>query len=421
MPYKAYDMPEVTKVVHVLRRFVPEAWGGTERVAYEISCELSRQGIENVLHCTAMLAPPGLTSIGSLSIHRHRYVFPWFGLSAADKNAMALKGGSPLSLPLFYGLLREKNASIFHVHVQHRLGGMVRTAARLKGVPYVVSLHGGHFTLPQEQIDSMRVPFAGRPEWGKAFGALFGSRRVLADADGIICVGRSEYDLVRQRFPDKSVYLVPNGVDVQRFSEADGRAFRESHGFAANERIVLCVSRIDPQKNQLGLVRAFARFAESHTDHRLVLVGSIAVAAYHAQIVAEIQRLGLQGKVRIVEGLLPDDPLLPSAYKAAELFVLPSVHEPFGIVVLEAWAAGVPVLASRVGGVPDFAEDRKTALLVEPGSENQLLGGMTELAEQPMLRAGLADQAHRTVQARFDWSVIAERMLEIYRDRVQNH
>jgi glycosyltransferase involved in cell wall biosynthesis len=407
-------MAELKKVVHVMRRFVPERWGGTESVVFNVSQELLRRGIESPIHCTAMLGRPGRDQMSSVSIDRHRYVFPWLGLSAAARQALRLKGGSPLSLALFIGLLREKEISIIHTHVQHRLGGMARTAARLKGVPYVVSLHGGCFTLPQEQIDSMTAPFAGKLEWGRIFGALFGSRRVLADAAGIICVGRSEYEEVRQRFPHKPVFLVPNGVDVSRFEAADGAAFRAFWGFNASERLVLSVSRFDVQKNQLGLVRAFARFAKAHPDHRLVLVGPVSVEHYYHEVLAEIGRLGLSDRVTIIEGLRPDDPLLASAYKAAEMFVLASVHEPFGIVVLEAWAGGVPVLAHRVGGIPGFAEDRKTALLVNPDSEDELVAGMNELASSETLREKLSQQALKEVRATYDWPIIAGRICEIY-------
>lgn len=407
-------MPEILKVVHVMRRLVPEKWGGTECVVFNVSRELQRQGVDSPIHCTTMFSSPGTDTMGPVTIRRHRYVFPWFGLSSEEKQALRLKGGSPLSLGLFTGLLRERKVSIVHSHVQHRLGGMARTVAKLKGVPFVVSLHGGYFTLPREQIDQMTEPFSGKLEWGKVFGALFGSRRVLKDADGIICVGQAEFDAIRRQYPSRRVYLVPNGVDVQWFAKADGAAFRERHGFGPQERIVLCVSRIDPQKNQLGLVRAFARFAATHSEHCLVLVGPVSVESYRDEVVAEIQRLGLHDKVRIIEGMLPDDPLLPSVYKAAEMFVLPSVHEPFGIVVLEAWAAGVPVLASRIGGIPGFAVDRETALLVEPGNENDLIEAMHELAGDAALRAELSERAFRAVETGFDWPVIAGRMRDIY-------
>ncbi len=412
-------MPELRKVVHVMRRFVPEKWGGTESVVFHVSRALVRQGIDSPIHCTDMFSSPGFDAMDSVTLCRHPYVLPWFGLSEGAKQSLRLKGGSPLSFSLFKGLLLERGVSIIHTHVQHRLGGMARTAARLRGIPYVVSLHGGYFTLPQEQIDSMSRPFAGRLEWGKVFGALFGSRRVLEDSDGIICVGQSEYEAVRQRFPGKPVFCVSNGVDVQRFADADGTLFRETYGFHGHEKIVLCVSRIDSQKNQLGLIRAFARFSESHPDHRLVLIGPVSVEDYRRAIADEIEQRSLQEKVRIIDGLAPHDPLLPSAYKAAEMFVLPSIHEPFGIVILEAWAAGVPVLASRVGGIPGFSVDRETALLVEPGAVDELVSGMDELAADTALCADLSRRALEVVKADYDWSVVAVRMQEIYEQLIR--
>jgi glycosyltransferase involved in cell wall biosynthesis len=414
-----YEMPEPTKIVHVMRRFVPETWGGTESVVFQLSCELIRRGIESPVYCTAMLAEPGNQSLEGVQVHRFGYVFPWFGLAPEAKARLRLKGGSPLSLPLFWALLKEKDVAVIHTHVQHRLGGMARTAARLKGIPYVVSLHGGCFTLPQDQVDRMVEPFKGKPEWGKLFGALFGSRRVLADAAAIVCVGKSECEAVRTHFPGKPVHYVPNAIQVDRFANADGNLFRRAYGFQSSEKIVLCVSRIDYQKNQLGLVRAFAEFSEGHPDHRLVLVGAATVEDYRDAVMAEIQRLGIGRKTTVLEGLRPDDPLLPGAYKAAELFVLPSLHEPFGIVVLEAWAAGLPVVASRVGGIPGFATDRENLLLAEPGDESGLAASMAELADDADLRAQLARKAFGEVSANYDWPAMAGRMLEIYRQAME--
>ncbi|QBG45871.1 glycosyltransferase family 1 protein [Verrucomicrobia bacterium S94] len=409
-------MPKVQKVIHVTRRFTPKKWGGTEHVVFSISREMMRRGISNTVFCTDMLATSGTQWFGKVPVKRFRYCFPWFFLSRAARKKLELKGGSPLSLPLFFALLAEKDISLIHTHVQKRLGGMARTAARLKKIPYVVSLHGGFFSVPPEQLEKMTEPFRGKPEWGRVFGALLGSRRVLEDADAIICVGRNEAEEAGKRFPEKPVYYLPNGVDVRRFSEADGEAFRKKYGFRPQEKIVLCVSRIDYQKNQLGLVRAFSAFAENHPDHRLVLIGPVTVEAYRDTLENEIQTLGLSGRVTVIEGLSPLDPLLPSAYKAAEMFVLPSVHEPFGIVVLEAWAAGVPVVASRVGGIPGFVEHRRTALLTEPGDDDALREGMEILAEDIALRSDLSRCAFGEVATTYDWSKITDRLLVVYEE-----
>ncbi|MBT8046262.1 MAG: glycosyltransferase family 4 protein, partial [Pontiella sp.] len=212
---------------------------------------------------------------------------------------------------------------------------------------------------------------------------------------------------------------VPNGVDAGRFSRADGDGFRKAYGIGPSEKIVLCVSRIDYQKNQLGLVRAFAAFSEQHPDHRLVLIGPVTVESYRDELLAEMERLGVKSKTILVEGLRPDDPLLAGAYRAAEMFVLPSVHEPFGIVVLEAWASGVPVIASRVGGIPGFAADRKNILMFEPGNDGELAERMEELAESAATRAALSKNAFNEVTTHYDWSKIAERYLEIYAQAVK--
>ena len=412
-------MLEIRKVAHVMRRFVPDKWGGTEAVVFNLSEEFQREGVVSPIHCTAMFAEPGTGQVGSVRVSRHRYVLPWFGLSCEAKAQLRLKGGSPLSLPLFFSLLKEKELSLIHTHVQHRLGGMARTVAKLKGIPYVVSIHGGYFTLPGEQVEKMTEPFRGKLEWGKVFGALFGSRRVLADAAAIICVGQNEAEETRRRFPGKPVHYVPNGVDINRFAQADGALFRDRYGFRPDEKIVLCVSRIDYQKNQLGLVRAFARFAEGHPGHRLVLVGAVTVEAYGAELKSEIERLGIGDKVAVVGGMRPDDPLLPSAYQAAELFVLPSVHEPFGIVVLEAWAAGVPVVAGRVGGIPGFAVDHKNILFAGPANDAELAQRMAGLADDPSLRDRLAENAGREVRAKYGWDVAMRRTMEVYEQAVR--
>jgi glycosyltransferase involved in cell wall biosynthesis len=106
--------------------------------------------------------------------------------------------------------------------------------------------------------------------------------------------------------------------------------------------------------------------------------------------------------------------MLPSAYKAAEQFVLASHHEPFGIVILEAWAAGVPVVAHGIGGIPGFATDRENILLVEPDNESQLIESMAELAVDRELRAALSARAFELAKTRYSWPVVVAQVREIY-------
>lgn len=402
----------VGKVIHVMRRFVPQKWGGTESVVFNLARENIRCGMENQVFCTDMFMHPGREVFQSVPVRRFPYLFPWLFLDEEAKGKLRLKGGSPLSFGLFRALCREHGLSLIHAHVQHRLGGIARTVARLRGIPYVVSIHGGYLTLPEEQSRQMQDPFRGKPEWGKVFGWLLGARRVLDDADAIICVGRDEHVAIAQRYGDKAHY-VPNGVNTELFRSADAALFRQHAGLKPGEKLALCVSRMDYQKNQLLLVRAFARFAATRPEWKLALIGAVTVEEYRTSVMAAVKQAGLEERVIFIPGFAPDDPLLPSAYKAADVFVLPTVHEPFGIVILEAWAAGVPVIATRIGGIPGFTHDGEDIMLFEKDNEHELVRHLTRLAEDPAWGERLRQQASREVM-RYDWAEVARQMRTIY-------
>ena len=179
-------------------------------------------------------------------------------------------------------------------------------------------------------------------------------------------------------------------------------------------RKLSCVFRIDPQKNQLLLVQAFAKFAKSHPQYTLALIGPISVDEYYHNIMHAAKVLGISQKV-IYQSYPPDDPKLLSAYKAADMFVLPSAAEPFGIVVLEAWAAGVPVIASRVGGIPGFTQDGIDILQFESANLDQLVTKMTLLATDEKMRQRLITAGSASVQ-NYDWQQIAAKTLSLYEE-----
>jgi glycosyltransferase involved in cell wall biosynthesis len=108
--------------------------------------------------------------------------------------------------------------------------------------------------------------------------------------------------------------------------------------------------------------------------------------------------------------------MLPAAYHAAEVFCLPSLHEPFGIVILEAWAAGRPVVAARVGGIPSFTRDGEDIVLAAPGDVEDLAARLVQVLQDPALAARIAAAGQAKARRDFSWSAIAGRLLEIYRD-----
>jgi len=404
------------KIIQVPRRFVTSEWGGTETTILQTSRALQRAGHEAAIFTSLALSDQRRETIQGVPVRRFPYSYPFLGLSAQDKRDMDKKGGNLLSLSLLLGLLREPGVDVLHAHTGKRVGGVVRTAARLRGIPYVVTLHGGFFEVPKGEMDQMLAPIQNRPEWGRVFGAFLGARRVLEDAATVVCVGGDEYVAAQAKLPGQRVELIPNGVDCEAFAQGDAAGFRAAHGLATDRRIILCVSRIDYQKNQIGLVDALAQVATQVPTVHLVLLGPVTVAGYHERLLNRVRELGLTDRVTLIPGLRPDDPMLPAAYHAAEVFCLPSLHEPFGIVILEAWAAGRPVVASRVGGIPSFTQDGEDVIQAQPGDTADLAARLIQVMGDPRFAGRLAAAGQAKARRDYAWSAIAARLVDIYRE-----
>ncbi len=383
----------------------------------EVSRQQQRTGGDPEILTSMALASRREEEIGGVPVRRYGYTYPFFGLSLEDRAAMDKKGGNLLSLSLFGALLTRPQVRLFHAHALKRLGGEVRTAARLRRKPFVVTLHGGVFDVPEAERQQMMRPIANKPEWGKVFGALFGSRRILEDADQVICVGAGELEKARGQLGHDRIAYLPNGVDSHRFATGDGAAFRRKLQIPSDAFVILNISRIDPQKNQAMLLEAFSEFVREQPKAFLVLIGPETQPDYAAtlrQVIADGQ---LSSSVRLLPGLRNDDPTLVQAYHASDVFVLPSRHEPFGIVALEAWSAGKAVIANHVGGLRALIRDGENGLFISPGAEgtaSQLVQRLHSLAKDPGLRRQLGEAGRAEAVGRYDWSRVASELESLY-------
>jgi glycosyltransferase involved in cell wall biosynthesis len=273
------------------------------------------------------------------------------------------------------------------------------------------------FDVPAAELETMLRPIANKTEWGKPFGALFGSRRVLEEADQVVCVGQSEMEKAQGELQHDRVVYLPNGVDTAKFANGDGPGFRRKHGISPSTFLVLNISRIDAQKNQLLLVDAFARLRAGAGEAQLCIIGPETQPEYASRLRARIREHQLEDAVKILPGLRNDDPDLVNAFHACDVFALPSMHEPFGIVVLEAWSAGRPVIASAVGGLKTLVSDARTGLLFDPNSSDaadRLSRGMLRLRGAPGFAAELGRAGRAEAMRNYDWEVIGERLEGVY-------
>jgi len=411
------------QIIHVPRRFVAEEWGGTETVILEISRQQQRAGWRPEIFTSMALAKQRNETIGGVAVKRFPYCYPFFGLSTADKSALDKKGGNLLSLSLFNALRRAPNVRLFHAHALKRLGGEVRSAARWQKKPFVVSLHGGVFDVPTAELGTMLKPIENKIEWGKPFGALFGSRRVLDDADFVICVGQSEMQMAEKQLSHDRIAYLPNGVDFAKFATSDGAAFRTKHNIPADAFLALNISRIDAQKNQLLLLEAFVKFRALQPKSFLALIGPETQPSYAAKLREFIAANSLAGCVKLLPGMSNDNPELIQAFHACDVFVLPSMHEPFGIVVLEAWSSGKPVIVSHVGGLQALVRDGETGFFFDPNASDaasSLAVKLNRFATGPELTHRLGEAGQREAKSKYDWAQIAQQLETLYQRAEEN-
>jgi len=236
-------------------------------------------------------------------------------------------------------------------------------------------------------------------------------RRIVAAADRIICAGDQEKQALARLYGavPARVSVIPCGVDLRRFRPLDQAVARRRLGLG-EEPLVLYVGRIEPLKGLEILVEAVGQLETQ--EARLLVVGGDAQADGEVQrLRARAAALGLADRIRFT-GIV-DQSELPSYYSAADVCVVPSYAESFGLVAVEAMACGRPVIASRVGGLMTTISDGRTGYLIpwhcpEPFAERiDLVLGNSEL------RANLGRAARRSV-LRFSWDRIAASLAREY-------
>ena len=205
--------------------------------------------------------------------------------------------------------------------------------------------------------------------------------------------------------------MTPHGCEA-RFNPARDAASIDAAAarYGLPKRYVLAVGTLEPRKNLTTLLRAFARLREgSAVDPAVGLVIAGARGWLDDPIFEAVQSLGLERAVNF-PGFVDDDDL-PALYQGAELFVFPSLHEGFGLPLLEAMACGVPVVASNASALPEVAGG--AALLVDPHDAEALAQAIARVLGDEALRARLRD-AGVARAAQFSWQTAARRTLDAY-------
>jgi D-inositol-3-phosphate glycosyltransferase len=239
-------------------------------------------------------------------------------------------------------------------------------------------------------------------------------RTIARRADAIITASPHERGLLSRYYGanEARMHTVPCGVDLDLFKPRDRTESRRHLGIDLDRPAVLWVGRLERLKGVDILIDAIAQLDD--TDAQLLIVGGDTRAgALKAELLSQARHLGIEGNVRFVGAVPHDD--LPAWYSAADICVVPSYYESFGLVAVEAMACGTPVIASRVGGLTSTVSDGETGYLIPWRCPEPFAEKLEVLLHNPELRANFSRAAMKSVE-RFRWSTVAGQVAAVYTD-----
>ncbi|MBD2358690.1 glycosyltransferase family 1 protein [Tolypothrix sp. FACHB-123] len=243
-------------------------------------------------------------------------------------------------------------------------------------------------------------------------------KEVLETAETIVATSPQEKQHMRSLVSAKgNIDIIPCGTDIQKFGSVDREAARAKLGIDPAAKVVLYVGRFDPRKGIETVVRAVGASQLRESQKLQLIIGGGSTPGNSDGIERDriegiINELGMND-MTILPGRLCQT-VLPTYYAAADVCVVPSHYEPFGLVAIEAMASGTPVVASDVGGLQFTVVPEKTGLLAPPQDVPGFTNAIDRILVNPQWRDELGQAARKRVINKFSWDGVASQLCELY-------
>jgi glycosyltransferase involved in cell wall biosynthesis len=344
--------------------------------------------------------PASLPLSENFSLVRFPYFFPRslqtlaYGSGIINQRSLLVWLQLPFLLINFFLTALRSMRKTQLVHAFWSASGIIALAVRsFKSRPVVITLWGSDKIVAQIPIISKLIIM------------------VLNRADAIICEDNNlKSFLVSRGLDSKKITLIRNGIDLQSFQSGDSVEAKKSLGLRVDQRIMLSIGSLNQTKNHALLINTFSEIAASKDTWHLYIIGE---GEEQQSLEKQILDLKLEQKTTLL-GLL-DHNSISKWLKAADIFVLPSQNEGTPNALLEAMASGLPVIASKVGGIPELIQDNTEGLLFESGSKDDLKEKLNRLTQDKQLQKMLAKNAKNKITTHYgSWKIQAEQLLELY-------
>lgn len=355
--------------------------GGIEEVTRQLALHLAARGHEAEVATNRW--PEGTVASETLDGVRVTRIPLSLPEHSARGGARFLAGGPRSALRL---IRKTRAFDVLHIVGSGPNAAYAAALQPLLGARTVLTLQGEFRADPHRSFERSRS-------------LRYGLRTLLAGADAVTACSRFVLDELEDGglATRADAEVIPNGVNPGDFSPGDRGGY------------VLAAGRLVEQKGLDTLLRAYAAAAGGLGGRRLLIAGdgpereSLGRLSDSLGLNGHVSFLGSVGRDRVAELL-----------RGADVFAFPSRYEAFGVALLEAMAAGVPIVAARAGGIPEFAVDGENALLVPPDDVAALAAALTRLANDGVLARRLAEGA-RAQAERHSWEHVTDRYEDVYR------
>lgn len=395
--------------------------GGVEASVFGLTQELVKQGHDiHVFDVPRMdskdsIETPIITNgprISTNTLIVHRYANP------GSHNVDQLKCANRMVQDVL-----AFHPDVVHIHGTGELSANIYTTCQQHGLKLMLTIHGlariekkNKLYQAWQNLHTGTDPLCKKriPALMKALYQFFRQSRVecqlLERADRAIVDTGYLLDALKE-YPVKNLpelYVIPQGANEKFYDNS--RVICDNSRFKS----ILCVGAFGVRKSQIELVRAFEKLRERGVEAKLVLCGVVAEQAYFNQLKSVVSASAYKNDIVIKENL-PLEQLMQE-YRHATIFALHSQEESQGIVFAEAMAMGLPVVSTRVGGIPYVVEQGRTGLLTEYGDIDAAAAAMEMLLKNDTIRTQYAQNAIVAAQS-YKWSNIAEEIVKLYQTK----
>ncbi|BBJ28894.1 glycosyltransferase family 4 protein [Athalassotoga saccharophila] len=309
------------------------------------------------------------------------------------------------AVPLSQKILKissKINLDILHSHAPFSMGFQAIRLSEKIGIPHVHTYH----TLLTEYRHYLPMPLRPTENAVKEFSMWFCNM-----VDAVIAPTQKIKEELEDYGVKVPIYTLPTGIDVKNFQRSLRYSIREKHGIPHDDKIVLFVGRIAKEKNIFFILEAFLELRKRIKNATLVLVGD---GPEKIEIMHRANQLGIRDKI-VFTGYLPRDEII-EYYRQSDIFAFASVTETQGLVVLEALAAGLPVVAVAKEGVGDVLVGGKGCFLVDEPVVKPFVDNMEKILKDDALRMRLSDEGLNYVNQYWSMDTMAVKLRGIYQE-----